>query len=85
MPESDRRHVWLVRVLIVLLVFSVLFLTLMQPWKLVLYGLAWLLPADKPWAEWVGWSAAIAGVLLALVGALWICRRMWPTTSKSHA
>ena len=86
MTESDRAHSWLVKLLIVTIVFPVLLMALMQPWKLVLFGLAWLLPVGTQWAQWVGWCAAIAGVILAGYGALWICRRIWPkATTKSHA
>lgn len=70
---------------IVLLVFPTLLLTLMQPWKLVIYGLAWLLPGDKLWAQWIGWCAVVIGMLLALFGVSWICRQIWPTaTTKAH-
>ena len=85
MSESDRGHSWLVK-LIVAIVFPVLVVALMQPWKLVLFGLAWLLPVDTRWAQWVGWCASIAGAILAGYGALWICRLIWPkTTTRSHA
>ncbi len=86
MAESDRRHSWLVKVLIVMLVFPMLLLTLIQAWKLVLYPLAWLLPAKRLWAQLIGWSAAIVGMVVALIGALWICRLIWPkSTTNSHA
>jgi hypothetical protein len=86
MAESDRGHSWLVKFVIVVFVFPVLVLTLMQPWKLVTYGLTSVLRGDERWAQLIGWSAVIIGVLLALFGALWICRWIWPTaTNKSHA
>jgi membrane associated rhomboid family serine protease len=86
MEESDRRHSWLVKVLIVMMVFPTFLLTLMQVWKLVLYPLAWLLPAEGLWAQLIGWSAAVVGVVFALVGALWICRLIWPKrATNSHA
>jgi hypothetical protein len=77
MDASDRGHSWLIKLVIVAIVFPVLVVALMQPWKLVLFGLAWLLPVDQQWAEWVGWCASIVGVVLAGYGALWICRLIW--------
>jgi len=86
MAESDRRHSWLVKVLIVMIVFPTLLFTFMQAWLLVLYPLAWLLPAETLWAQLIGWSAVAVGVVVALVGALWICRRIWPKrATHSHA
>ena len=86
MAESDRGHSWLVKLEIVTIVFPVLVLALTQPWKLVLFGLAWLLPPGTRWAQWVGWCAAIVGVTLAGCGALWICLLIWPKpTTSSHA
>jgi hypothetical protein len=78
MAESDPGHPWLVKLVIVTIVFPTLILTLMLAWKLVLLGLAWLLPVDTRWAQWVGWCAAIVGVILAGYGALWVCRLIWP-------
>src|SRR5262245_48500132 len=40
MGEADRGHAWVVKLVIVIFVFPIVFLTLMQPWKLVLFGLA---------------------------------------------
>jgi len=86
MAESDRGHSWLVKLVIATIVFPVLVVALMQPWKLVLFGLAWLLPVDARWAQWVGWCAAIFGAMLAGYAALWICRLIWPkTATRSHA
>jgi hypothetical protein len=76
--EADRRHSWLIKMVIVLIVFPALVVAFTQPWKLVLFGLAWLLPVDTTWAWWLGWGAAIAGVILGGYGALWICRLIWP-------
>ena len=86
MAESDRGHAWLVKSVIVVFVFPVLVLAFMQPWKLVTYGLVWVLPPDGSWAQVVGWGVGIVGVLLALFAALWICRWIWPAAiNKSHA
>ena len=70
MAESDWGHSWLVKLVIVTVVFPTQVLTLMQPWNLVLLGLAWLLPINTQWAQWVGWCATIVGVILAGYGAL---------------
>jgi len=86
MAESDRRHSWLLKALIVMLVFPVLLLTFMQVWKLVLYPLAWLLPAGALWAQLVGWAAVVVGLVLAVGGALWACRLIWPKrAARPHA
>ncbi len=86
MAESDRGHSWLVKFVIVAIAFPVLLVALMQPWKLVLLGLACLLPVNTQWAQWVGWCASIAGMVLAGYGALWICRLIWlKATSRPHA
>jgi len=86
MAESDRGHPWLVKLVIVAIVFPILLMALMQPWKLVLLGLAWLLPVHTQWAWWVARCAAVVGVILAGYGALWICRLIWPkATTRSHA
>ena len=86
MAESHRAHSWLVKLVIVTIVLPTLLLALMQPWKLVIFGLAWLLPADTLWAQWVGWCAVVVGVVLAVGGALWLCRLIWPrATTSSHA
>jgi hypothetical protein len=83
---SDRGHSWLVKLVIVTIVFPVLVLGLRRPWKLVLFGLAWLLPVGTQWVQWVGWCAAIVGVTLAGYVALWICRLIWPKArTSSHA
>ena len=86
MAESDPAHSWLVKMVIVMIVFPVLLVTLMQPWKLVIYGLAWLLPADAAWAHWFGLCAVVVGTILAGWGALRVCRLIWPKpTTSSHA
>jgi hypothetical protein len=86
MAESDRRHSWLVKLVIVTIVFPVLMVALMQPWHLVLFGLDRLLPVDTQWAQWVGLCAVIVGVIFAGYGALWICRLIWPkATTRPHA
>jgi len=66
MAESDRRHAWLVKLVIVTMVFPVLLLTLMQPWKLVIYGLAWLLPSHTLWAQAIGWCAVVLNAAIHL-------------------
>ena len=86
MAESDRRHAWLVKAVIVMIVFPTLLVTFTQAWKLVLYPLAWLLPPERLWAQLIGWSAVVVGLVLAVVGALWVCRLIWPKrTTNSHA
>ena len=86
MTESDRGHARLVKLVIVTIIFPTLVVALMQPWQLILFGLAWLLPLEKQWAQWVGWCASIVGVILAGYGALWICRLIWPkATTSLHA
>jgi hypothetical protein len=84
MAESDRGHAWLLKAVIVLLVFPVLLLTLMQPWKLVLYPLASILPAEALWAQIVGWAAMIVGLMFAIGGAFWVCRLIWPRRATNH-
>jgi len=86
MAESDRGHSWLLKALIVMIIFPTLLLILIQAWKLVLFPLAWLLPAERLWAQVIGWSAVVVGVSVALVGALWVCRLIWPKrATNSHA
>jgi hypothetical protein len=46
MPESDRRHAWPVKALIVMIVFPVLLLACLYAWSVLLYTLAWVLPAE---------------------------------------
>jgi len=83
MDESDRGHSWLVKALIVMIAFPTVLLALMQAWKLVLFSLAWLLPRERLWAQWIGWSAALIGLAVALFGAFATCRLGWPSSRKS--
>jgi hypothetical protein len=78
MPESDRGHRWLLKATITTIVFPTLLLTLMQPWKLVLLALGWILPRDPLWAQWVGWCAVVLGLIVPAWGAFWVCRLIWP-------
>lgn len=78
MPESDRGHSWLVKVLIVMLVFPTVLLAFMQVWQLALAPLAWLLPTGSPWAQLVGWTTAVVGLVFAVVATVWVCRLVWP-------
>src|SRR5437867_8384458 len=78
MSESDAGHHRLVKATIAGFVFPTLLVALMQPWKLVVLGLAWILPSDSVWAYWVGWCAVVAGWILAGWGAFSICRMIWP-------
>ena len=84
MAESNRGHSWLVKALIVILVFPVLLFTFTQIWGVVLYPLAWLLPAGALWAQFVGWTAMVVGLVLGVGGALWICRLIWPKRATNH-
>src|SRR5690242_4890910 len=77
--ESDPRHSRLVKLVIVAL-FPALLLAVHQPLKLIVYGLAWLLPANTLWARYFVWCAMVVEVVLSLLGAFWICRLIWPTT-----
>jgi uncharacterized membrane protein YdjX (TVP38/TMEM64 family) len=82
MAESDHGHSWLVKATIVVIVFPVLLVSFMQRWKLVVLGLAWMLPADAAWAHWVGWCAVVVGVILAGWVSFWICRLIWPKSAS---
>lgn len=88
MPDGTRwwrLELGLVRLVIAGIVFPVLVVALMQPMKLMLFGLTWVLPADTQWAQWVGWSSAIVGVVFAGYASLCVCRLIWPRASNgSH-
>jgi hypothetical protein len=69
-----------------MIVFPVVLLASLCAWSVLLYPLAWVLPAERLWAQVIGWSAVGVGTIVALVVTLSICRRIWPKpTSTSHA
>jgi len=76
--ESDPRHSWLLKAVIVMMVFPTLLLTFMQVWKLALLTLDLVLPRQPLWARVIGWSAVVVGAAFALFAALWLCRLIWP-------
>ena len=78
MAESDLADSWIIKMLIVLMVFPVLLVAFTQAWKLVLYPLAWLLPSGALWAAFIGWTVMVIGLVLAVGGAVWVCRLIWP-------
>jgi len=81
--ESDRVHSLIVKALIVMIVFPVLVVTLMQPWKLVLYLVLWLVPATKLSGQLAG-GAMLVGLVFVVGGALWLCRLIWPKRAANH-
>jgi hypothetical protein len=78
MAAWDHADSWMIKILIVLVVFPVMLVAFTQAWKLVLYPVAWLLPSDALWAALIGWSVMVIGLVLAIGGAVWVCRVIWP-------
>lgn len=83
MSESDPGHRWILKGTIAAIIFPALLIGFMQPWKLVMFGLAAIVPTDQQWTRWLGWCAAVVGVILPALGAFSICRLIWPKSPTS--
>jgi cytochrome c biogenesis protein CcdA len=79
--ESHWRHRWIAKTAIVSFVFPIFLLTILHVWKLVLLALASVLPRN---AAWIGWTAGVVGIALALWIAFVVCRRIWPSARHTR-
>lgn len=80
---AERLERFLVKFVIVLVVFPVLVLAFLQLSKLPPLLLSLVLPAS--WANAVGMAALILGLIAGVAGAFLICRKIWPRATNGRS
>jgi hypothetical protein len=80
---SEQVGVWFGRLMVPMVLFPVFIITFMQPFKLLTFGLYYVLPKQTPWAGKVLSASVWLGLLGAVVGAFLACRWVWTRMASS--